>query len=282
MRKLSNKKIVLLMCAGIFVFLGALLVWASLFKLPDLSNFSARKIANSSKIVDRTGEVVLYDINQGVRRTEIPLSEMGDNIKNASISIEDENFYSHNGIRPTSIIRAVWVNLTSRSLSQGGSTITQQIIKNTLLNTDKKFTRKVKEWVLALKLEKYFTKDQILEIYLNDNPYGGTIYGVEEASQAFFSKSSKDLTIAEAAYLAAIPQAPTYYSPFGKNKDKLESRKNTVLKKMNSLKYISDEQYDQAKNEIVVFNTQAQNSIKAPHFVFYILDYLQEKYGKDV
>lgn len=282
MRKLSNKKIVLLMCAGIFVFLGALLVWASLFKLPDLSNFSARKIANSSKIVDRTGEVVLYDINQGVRRTEIPLSEMGDNIKNASISIEDENFYSHNGIRPTSIIRAVWVNLTSRSLSQGGSTITQQIIKNTLLNTDKKFTRKVKEWVLALKLEKYFTKDQILEIYLNDNPYGGTIYGVEEASQAFFSKSSKDLTIAEAAYLAAIPQAPTYYSPFGKNKDKLESRKNTVLKKMNSLKYISDEQYDQAKNEVVVFNTQAQNSIKAPHFVFYILDYLQEKYGKDV
>ncbi|MBP6858070.1 MAG: PBP1A family penicillin-binding protein [Candidatus Pacebacteria bacterium] len=282
MRKLSNKKIVLSLLALALVSFGTLLVWVSLIKLPDLSNFAARKIANSSKIVDRTGEIVLYDINQGVRRTEIPLSEMGENIKNASISIEDENFYTHKGIRPTSIIRAIWVNITSRSLSQGGSTITQQIIKNTLLNTDKKFTRKIKEWALALKLEKYFTKDQILEIYLNDNPYGGTIYGVEEASIAFLNKSSKDLTVAEAAYLAAIPQAPTYYSPFGKNKDKLETRKNTVLKKMNSLGYINDEQYETAKNEVVVFNTQAQNSIKAPHFVFYILDYLQERYGKDV
>lgn len=188
MRKLSNKKIVLFLFALIFVFMGSGLVWASFIRLPDLSNFAARKIANSSKITDKTGEIVLYDINQGVRRTEIPLSEMGENIKNATISIEDQYFYTHNGIRPTSIVRAIWVNLTSRSLSQGGSTITQQIIKNTLLNTDKKFTRKAKEWVLALKLEKYFTKDEILQIYLNDNPYGGTIYGIEEASQAFLSK----------------------------------------------------------------------------------------------
>lgn len=282
MKHLSKKNIVLGLCAVIFLTLGGTLVWASFIKLPDLSNFEARKIANSSKIVDRTGQVVLYDINQGVRRSEIPLSEMGENIKNASISIEDEHFYSHNGIRPTSILRAVLANIASGSFSQGGSTITQQIIKNTLLNTKKTPTRKIKEWVLALKLERQFSKDQILEIYLNDNPYGGTIYGVEEASRAYFNKSAKDLSIAEAAYLAAIPKAPTYYSPFGKNKDKLEIRKNTVLKKMYDLGYINQDQYEKSKSEVVAFNTQAQNSIKAPHFVFYILDYLEQKYGQDV
>lgn len=279
---LSKKKIVLILCALVFAVLGGTLLWASLIKLPDLSNFEARKIANSSKIVDRTGEIVLYDIHQNVRRTEIPLSEMGENIKQASIAIEDEHFYTHNGIRPTSILRAVLVNITKGSLSQGGSTITQQIIKNTLLNTDKTFTRKIKEWVLAIKLERQFTKDEILAIYLNDNPYGGTIYGIEEASRAYLNKPAKELTITEAAYLAAIPKAPTYYSPFGKNKDKLESRKNTVLKKMSDLGYITADQYDQAKKEVVVFNTQAQNSIKAPHFVFFILDYLQQRYGEDV
>lgn len=280
--RFSNKNIVLLLAAGLFLFLGSVAVWAVTIKLPDLSNFEARKIANSSKIVDRTGEVVLYDINQGVRRSEIPLSEMGDNIKKATISIEDENFYTHKGIRPTSIVRAVIVNFKEGSFSQGGSTITQQIIKNTLLNTDKTLTRKIKEWVLALKLERHFSKEDILTIYLNDNPYGGTIYGIEEASQSFLNKHSKDLTIAESAYMAAIPKAPTYYSPFGKNKEKLNVRKNTVLKKMRELGYINDEQYESAKKEVVIFNTQAQNSIKAPHFVFYILDYLQEKYGEDV
>jgi 1A family penicillin-binding protein len=281
MKHLSNKKIVLILLAAVFFFFGATLIWATTIKLPDLSNFQARKIANSSKITDRNG-VVLYDINQGVRRTEIPLAEMGDPIQKATIAIEDEHFYTHNGIRPTSILRAVLVNITKGGFSQGGSTITQQIIKNTLLNTDKTITRKIKELVLAVKLEKQFSKEQILTIYLNDNPYGGTIYGVEEASHAYFNKKSADLTIAEAAYLASIPKAPTYYSPFGKNKDKLEDRKNTVLKKMLDLKYITQEQYDAAKKEVVVFNTAAQNSIKAPHFVFYILDYLQQKYGQDV
>lgn len=282
MRHLSNKKIVLGICAGIFLFFGGTLVWASLIKLPDLSNFEARKIANSSKIFDRTGEIVLYDINQGVRRTEIPLDKMGQNIKNATLSIEDENFYTHKGVRPTSFARAMLVNIRKGSFSQGGSTITQQIIKNTLLNRDKTITRKIKELVLAVKLERQFTKDQILAIYLNDNPYGGTIYGIEEASVAYLNKHASELTIAESAYMAAIPKAPTYYSPFGKNKDKLESRKNTVLRKMSELGYITKEEYENAKVEVVVFNTQAQNSIKAPHFVFYILDYLQQKYGEDV
>jgi membrane peptidoglycan carboxypeptidase len=167
---------------GFVLFMGGVsLIWAATIKLPDISTFEARKIANSSKITDRNG-VVLYDINQGVRRTEVPFEEMGENIKHAVVAIEDAHFYTHKGIRPTSIIRAVFVNLTSGSFSQGGSTLTQQIIKNTLLNTDKTVVRKFKEWVLALKLEREFSKDQILTIYLNDAPFGSTMYIILFAS----------------------------------------------------------------------------------------------------
>ncbi len=265
-----------------FFFFGVGLLWAATIKLPDISTFEARKIANSSKITDRTGEIVLYDINQGVRRTEIPFEEMGDNIKNAVVAIEDAHFYTHSGIRPTSIIRAIFVNITSGSFSQGGSTLTQQIIKNTLLNTDKTVVRKFKEWVLALKLEREFTKDQILTIYLNDAPFGSTIYGVQEASKAFFLKDAKDLTLAESAYLAALMPAPSYYSPFGQHKDKLDGRKDLVLSKMAQYGYITSDEAATAKAEVVEFNISASNSIKAPHFTFWILDYLEATYGKDV
>lgn len=268
---------------GGFVLLmaGAGLIWAATIKLPDISTFEARKIANSSKITDRNG-VVLYDINQGVRRTEVPFDQMGDNIKHAVVAIEDAHFYTHIGIRPTSILRAIFANLTSGSFSQGGSTLTQQIIKNTLLNTDKTVVRKFKEWVLALKLERHFTKDQILTIYLNDAPLGSTIYGVEEASRAFYTIPAKDMSIAQAAYLAAMMPAPSYYSPFGKHKDKLDERKDLVLTKMNQQGYITDEELATAKKEVVAFNISASNSIKAPHFTFWVLDYLEQKYGKDV
>lgn len=272
-----------LVAAGLFLLLfGGGLIWASTLKLPDISTFEARKIANSSKITDRTGEIVLYDIHQSVRRTEIPLEEMGENIKNAVLSIEDTHFYNHKGIRPTSIARAMLKALRTGKFSQGGSTITQQVIKNTLLTTDKKISRKLKEWILAVRLERHFEKDQILQIYLNDAPFGSTIYGVEEAAQAFFSKPAKELTVAESAYLAAMLPAPTYYSPFGPNKTRLDNRKNLVLSEMEESGRISKEVFEEAKNEEVLFNQSISNSIKAPHFVFYVLDYLQKKYGEDV
>jgi 1A family penicillin-binding protein len=207
---------------------------------------------------------------------------MGENIKHAVVAIEDAHFYTHKGIRPTSIIRAVFVNLTSGSFSQGGSTLTQQIIKNTLLNTDKTIVRKFKEWVLALKLERQFSKDQILTIYLNDAPFGSTIYGVEEASKAFYSIPAKEMSVAQSAYLAALMPAPSYYSPFGKHKDKLDARKNLVITKMEDEGYITTDQAVAAKAEVVTFNVSASNSVKAPHFVFWILDQLEERYGKDV
>lgn len=281
-KNLNWKKIIFICLAAFFVLVGSGLIWAATIKLPDVSTFEARKIANSSKIVDRTGEIVLYDINQGVRRTEIPFEQMGDNIKNAVVAIEDAHFYKHNGIRPTSILRAIFVNITTGSFSQGGSTLTQQIIKNTLLNTDKTIVRKFKEWVLAVKLEREFTKDQILQIYLNDAPFGGTIYGVEEAAQAFYTLPAKELTVAQSAYLAALMPAPTYYSPFGQHKDKLDERKNLVISKMQEYGYITPDQSIAAKAEVVTFNKSASNSIKAPHFTFWILDYLEQKYGRSV
>ncbi|HSE56869.1 MAG TPA: PBP1A family penicillin-binding protein [Candidatus Paceibacterota bacterium] len=282
MRKLHIWKVFFILVSCAFLALGGTLLWATTIELPDLSTFQARKISNSSKIVDRTGTVVLYDIHQSVRRTEIPLTGMGENIQHATIAIEDANFYSHNGIRIQSIIRAVLANLfRGGAYSQGGSTITQQIIKNTLLTPEKTVTRKIKEWVLAIKLERLLPKDRILEIYLNDNPYGGTIYGVEEASRAYFNKASKDLSFAEAAYLAAIPRAPSYYSPFGKHQDKLEERKNFILSRMKSQNFITEEQYKTAKAEKVSFDNNASNGIKAPHFVFYIQEMLEEQYGED-
>jgi membrane peptidoglycan carboxypeptidase len=167
------------------------------------------------------------------------------------------------------------------SKDQGGSTLTQQVVKNTLLTNDKSITRKFKEWVLALKIERSLTKDQILELYLNQAPYGGPIYGVEAASEAFFGKSAQDLSVAESAYLAAVLPAPTYYSPYGNHRSALDARKNLVLDKMFEHGYLTQEQRDEAKTAVVDFLPQRKGSIQAPHFVFYVEQYLEEKYGKD-
>lgn len=264
-----------------FVALGAIVIWIATLKLPDFRSFDERRVSNSTKIYDKTGEVLLYDIHQDAKRTSIGFEDMGENIKDATIAIEDEKFYSHNGVQLRSIFRAVVANLKSGGFSQGGSTLTQQIVKNSLLTTDKRISRKIKEIFLALKIERELTKDQILEIYLNDSPYGGSLYGIQEASNAYFAKNPKDLTITEAAYLASMPQAPTRYSPYGQHIDELETRKNTVLKKMFELNFITQEEYDLAKQEVVVFQPQDRWGIKAPHFVFYVREYLEEKYGKD-
>jgi 1A family penicillin-binding protein len=263
-------------CAG-FVF-----IWATTLPMPNVEAFNSRIVTQSTKIFDRSGEVLLYDLQTDTRRTSVPLSEISDNIQKATIAIEDSSFYEHHGIRPTSLIRAVFANSTALGYSQGGSTITQQVIKNSLLTKEKKISRKFKEIILALRLEKQMSKDKILEVYLNENPYGGSVYGVEEASQTFFGKHAKELGLAQSAFIAALPQAPTYYSPYGTHKKELEDRKNLVLSRMLALGYITKEQYDSASTEKVVFNPQSPSGIKAPHFVFYIKDYLENKYGKQV
>ena len=202
------------------------------------------------------------------------------------MAIEDSEFYNHNGVRITSTIRAVLSNVFHFGIGGGGSTITQQLVKNTLLTSEKSYVKKVirklKEWVLAVKIDGSMPKEKILEYYLNEAPYGGTVYGIQEASRTYFNKEAFDLTVGEAAYLAAIPQSPTYLSPYGKNKEKLETRKNLVLSRMREVNFISEEEYNQAKSEIVVFEPQSTKGIRAAHFVFFIKDYLEEKYGSEV
>lgn len=257
------------------------MVWLASMELPDFNNFENRNIANSTKIYDRTGKVLLYNIHDNIRRTVVPISEISPYIQQATIAIEDAHFYEHNGFRPTSFVRAVIVNLTSGEYAQGGSTIDQQVIKNALLTKEKTISRKLKEIVLSIKLDRELSKDTILQIYLNESPYGGTIYGVEEASLTFFGKKAQEVTLTEAAYLAALPQAPTFYSPYGKHVDALEKRKNLVLEKMHELGYITQAQKEVSQKETVTFEKNAVNSGKALHFVMYIKDYLEEKYGLD-
>lgn len=268
---------------GAIIF-GITLIWISTLKLPDLESFDARKVANSTKIYDRTGEVVLYDLHDEVKRTVIPFDSMGIYIKNATVAIEDSEFYQHHGIRVKAIMRAVFTNLLNGDLlgGQGGSTITQQVVKNTLLTSDRTITRKIKEWVLALKMETIMSKEEILALYLNDIPYGGNHYGIEEASKNFFGIDPADLSLAQASYLAAIPKAPTFFSPYGTNRDKLEDRKNTVLFRMKELGFITEEEYTAALAEVVTFLPSEAGGIKAPHFVFFIKQYLEEKYGADM
>lgn len=265
------------------VVIGGLLLWVSTLDIPDLSTFDKRQVLQSTKIYDRTGEVLLYDLNQDVKRTIVPFSEMSLNIKNATIAIEDDQFYNHSGIDLKAIIRAAVSNLSQGNLlgGQGGSTITQQVIKNSILDREKKLSRKIKEAILSIKIERILSKDEILEIYLNESPYGGTIYGVEEASRSFFGKGANEITLAEAAYLAAIPQAPTFFSPYGNNREALDKRQKLVLERMRLNGFISIEELEAAKNEVVEFEPQSFTGIKAPHFVMYVVEQLVEKFGEE-
>jgi len=158
-----------------FIAAGIIILWLSTLDIPDLNTFNERRVVQSTKIFDRTGEILLYDIHADAKRTVVPLSDISINIRNATIAIEDAEFYQHFGVKPKAILRAVIANIMPGGLTQGGSTITQQIIKNTILTKDKTVTRKLKEWVLAIKLEKELDKDDILAIYLNETTYGGNI-----------------------------------------------------------------------------------------------------------
>ncbi len=273
------KAILFFTAIGMSLF-GIIILWTATLEIPDLESFGSRKIKQSTKIYDNTGEILLFDLHENVQRTIVPFSEISRNIKNTTIAIEDADFYNHFGIRPIATFRAVFIQPLRGKGVQGGSTITQQVIKNVLLTNERKISRKLKEWVLSVKLENKLTKEEILTLYLNESPYGGSIYGIEEASQSFFGKSSVNLTLAESAYLAALPQAPTYYSPYGNNRDRLEDRKNLVLLKTFENNFISEEEYKTAKEEVVEFKPQQDIGIKAPHFVFFIREYLENKYGK--
>lgn len=260
-----------------FVFLGALLAYYS-FNLPDPRFLMERDPVESTKIYDRNGKL-LYEVHGEVKRTLVELDQIPQFVKDATIAIEDKDFYSHGGVDFTGIIRSVFVNLRSGSLSQGGSTITQQFVRNAVLTREKTFTRKIKEIAMSLQLERKYSKDEILKLYLNEIPYGSNAYGIYAASQTFFAKEPKDLTLTEAAYLAAMPQAPTFYSPYGLHRKDLDDRADTVLQLMFDQGYITKDQRNLAQNEKVEFK-KIGNSILAPHFVMYIQDILAKNYGE--
>ncbi|HEY4490228.1 MAG TPA: penicillin-binding protein [Candidatus Paceibacterota bacterium] len=271
----------MLVVSVIIFFGGIFFLWVSTFEIPALDSFAKRKVVESTKIYDRTGEVLLYDVNQDIRRTVVPFDKISRNTKNATIAIEDREFYEHNGIQIKSILRAFFANTTSLGFSQGGSTITQQVVKVSLLSPKKTITRKIKEVFIAIKLEKVISKDEILYLYLNEIPYGGNLYGIEEASLAFLGKSASELSVAESAYLAALPQAPTFYSPYGTHRDRLEERKNLVLSEMLRNGFIDENEYKEALSEEVQFKPRETSGIKAPHFVFFVLEELNKKYGEE-
>ncbi len=246
--------------------------------LPDPNRLIERQVAQSTKIYDRSGQTVLYDIHGAEKRTIISLKDVPDNLKNATISIEDKDFYKHGGFSPWAIFRTLVTNVLFGKKA-GGSTLTQQFIKNSILTTEKLYTRKIKEIILAYRLEKKFSKDEILQMYFNEIPYGSTAYGVEAASQRYFGKAASDLNLAEAAVLAAIPQAPSRYSPYGPNKDLLIARQQYILDLMVKYGYITKDQAEEAKRTELAFKTPSDNML-APHFVMYIKEMLSDKYGE--
>lgn len=252
-------------------------------KVPSIENFEKREVAESTKIYDQTGEILLWEIHGEERRTVVPFDKISRNVKNATIAIEDKSFYSHGGFSFLSLIRVLLLNtFQGKEIGSGGSTITQQLVKNTLLTNEHTLTRKLKEIILAVKLEAAYSKDQILNLYLNEIPYGSNAYGIEAAAETYYGKHAEELSLAESAYLAALPKAPTHYSPYGSHRDELEKRKGIVLEQMKDLGFATQEEFDEAQKEKVSFTLQKRSGIRAPHFVMYVRDLLNEKYGEDV
>ena len=264
--------ILFLLGSGLFIYL--------IKDLPRPEKFTEGSIAQSTKIYDRTGEVLLYEISGEEKRTIVPLSEIPESLKWAVVSVEDKNFFEHKGLDFKAIARAILYDLRLKKPVQGASTITQQLIRSYFLTRKKTLKRKTREIILTLEIERRYSKDQILEWYFNLIPFGGNIYGVEEASQTFFGKHISDISLPEAAILAALIRSPSYFSPYGEHLEELSERKNYTLDRMAKLNYISQEEALKSKEKEIIFQ-QNITTIKAPHFVFFVKDYLEGKYGRD-
>lgn len=264
---------VILSCLLIFV---PLLSMIFVSELPDPSNLSIASVPKTTKIYDRNN-VLLYEIYANQNRTVVSLNTIPRHLKQATIAIEDKDFYKHPGFDLRGIIRALVSNVNN-DYRQGGSTITQQLIKSAFLTPEPTIKRKIKEVILALWSEQKYTKDQILEMYFNYVPYGGTAWGVESASEIYFGKNVSDLTLAESAFLAGLPKAPSIYSPFSGERTLWKNRQRDVLAAMVRDGYINQKQANDALKEELVF-ISPKVPIKAPHFVMYVKDLLVQQYG---
>ncbi len=253
--------------------------------LPTPGQINSKILAQTTRFYDRTGQTVLYEVHGDQNRTVVKLDQMSPWIKDATIAIEDRNFYHHGAFSVFSILRAAINDVLHRTNGlQGGSTITEQYVKNALLTNQQSLTRKIKELILSIEVEQLYSKDDILQLYLNEIPYGSEAYGVQAAAKTYFNKDAKDLTIDESALLAALPQAPSYYSPYGQNVDALLARRDVILDQMHFQGYINNQQYATAKStDTYAKVNDVPNlfaNVIAPHFVLYAQQYLSEKYGE--
>lgn len=256
---------------------GAVIYFAT--QIPSPSELTNRDIAEATKIYDRNGEL-LYDIYTDENRTPIKLEDMPEVVKQSTIAIEDKDFYKHQGFSITGIARSFFKLLIHRQVEGGGSTLTQQLIKNALLTQESTLSRKLKELILSIQVERSFTKAQILEMYLNEIPYGGTAYGIESAANLYFGKSARDLDLAESALLAGLPQRPSVYSPYGSRPELAKIRQKEVLRRMMDDGYITKSQAEAAEKEELTFRTsKTEYGFKAPHFVLYVKEKLIEQFG---
>lgn len=273
---------------GLFSFLavfGIFLLFAVVFPIFALNLPSPDKVVRregfSTKIYDRNGGL-LYDIFTNQRRTPIKLEEAPDYLKQATVAIEDKNFYKHQGFDPTGILRAVWNIAVNRRL-QGGSTLTQQLAKNVLLTSDRTLARKIREFILAVQIERRYSKDEILQMYLNEAPYGGTAWGVAAAADTYFGKSINELTLVESAVLAGLPQRPSAYSPYGSDPKAYINRTKHVLRRLREDGYITKEQEEEAGKQLESVKFIGKGgSLRAPHFVMYVRDLLEQRYGPEL
>ncbi len=276
----------------LFVFLNVLAIGTALaiavfayvyVKTPIAENLSTRNIPQTTTIYDKTGQHILYELHGEENRKILPHAEIPDTIRIASIATEDNNFYNHYGVDFLSILRAIRNDIEKNGAAEGASTITQQLAKNVFLSRDKTLQRKFTELVIAIKIERQYTKDEILDMYLNEIPYGSNAYGIASAAKIFFGKDAKDLTLDEAALVAALPKATSYYSPYGNHLDELVYRQQKILDRIGELHLASSQQIAQAKqvnikDKIIPF----AEKIEAPHFVFYVKEELEKRFGKDV
>ncbi len=237
---------------------------------------------SSTVFYDRDGKI-LFELYKDKNRLPVQFSDIPDTVKKATISIEDKNFYKHGGISNTGILRSIFYFIVNRKISGGGSTITQQLIKNVLLTSQQTAVRKLKEIILAVAVEGKYSKDQILEMYLNEVPYGGSFYGIGSAAKGYFNKSPKDLTLLESAFIAGLPQNPSIYSPFIGVKDAWKQRTKDVLRRMREDGNITSKQEeDNVKNIDKLTFSNVRMSINAPHFVFYVKQQIEKEYGAKI
>lgn len=266
---------------GLVIFVvGAFAFFAKDLPNPDkLINRESEEL--STKIYDRNGDL-LFDVFSNKNRTLVTIDQVPNDLKNATIAIEDKDFYKHKGFDMLSLARIPYRLVLKRQLA-GGSTLTQQLVKNTLLTPERTVTRKMKEFFLSIQVENKFSKDKILQMYLNEAPYGGSAIGVEAASQQYFGKHVQDLSLAESVILAGLPQRPTYYSPLGNHPDAYKDRAKDVLRRMREDGYIDKEKEKQTWDQIQsgqIKIVPTDITIKAPHFVMRVKQELEDEFGE--